>query len=228
MTAPEDPFRTPAPGSQPPGGVPGRGGEPGDAVYGAPPQFPHEGQGRDGQSLDGAPYRQPDGRPASSQPYSEPSGQGYGQPSGQGYGSQPSGQPYDQGYGQQPYGTQPYGAQGGRRRNGLGIAALVLGVLALLTGLVVIGGLLGLVAIVLGFLGRGRVKRGEADNGGMALAGIVLGVLGIVLAGLALAAGFSLLNSDEFSSYTECARSADGDRAALEQCARDFQDQVGG
>ena len=224
MTAPEDPFRTPAPGSQPPGGVPGRGGEPGDAVYGAPPQFPHEGQGRDGQSLDGAPYRQPDGPPVSSQPSSQP----YSEPSGQGYGSQPYGQPYDQGYGQQPYGTQPYGAQGGRRRNGLGIAAVVLGVLALLTGLFLIGGLLGLVAIVLGFLGRGRVKRGEADNGGMALAGIVLGVLGIVLAGLALAAGLSLLNSDEFSSYTECASSADGDRAAIEQCARDFQDQVGG
>ena len=207
MTAPEDPFRSPSPGSQPPGGgVPERGGEPGDAVYGAPPQFPGEGQGRDGQSYEGAPYRP--------QEYQQP---GQYQQAGQ-YGQ----------YGQQPYGTQPYGQQGGRRRNGLGIAALVLGILALLTGLVFIGGLLGLIAIVLGFLGRGRVKRGEADNGGMAIAGIVLGVIGIVLAGLALAAGLSLLNSEEFGSYAECARSAGGDRAAVEQCARDFQDQLGG
>ena len=37
---------------------------------------------------------------------------------------------------------------------------------------------LGVVAVVFGFLGRGRVKRGTANNGGVAIAGIVLGALG--------------------------------------------------
>ena len=36
--------------------------------------------------------------------------------------------------------------------------------------------------MIIGFLGRGRVKRGEANNGGVAIAGIVLGALAIVSA----------------------------------------------
>ncbi|MBV8927948.1 MAG: DUF2156 domain-containing protein, partial [Mycobacteriaceae bacterium] len=40
---------------------------------------------------------------------------------------------------------------------------------------VVLGVILGIVAVVIGFAARGRVKRGEANNGGIAIAGIVLG-----------------------------------------------------
>ena len=43
------------------------------------------------------------------------------------------------------------------------------------------GIILGVVAVVVGFAARGRVKRGEANTGGIAIAGIVLGFLAIIL-----------------------------------------------
>lgn len=109
------------------------------------------------------------------------------------------------------------------RRNGLGTAALVLGILAVVTCWTVVGGvILGLVAIVLGVLGRGRARRGEADNGGMALAGLVLGVVAVVLSGALLAFGVSVLNSPEGQQYKDCVRGANGDQTALQQCASEF------
>lgn len=80
------------------------------------------------------------------------------------------------------YGVAPAGhvPPAGPPRNGLGIAALILGILAVLTFLTLVGGvLLGLLAIVLGLVARGRVKRREATNGGVATAGVILGALGL-------------------------------------------------
>lgn len=61
-----------------------------------------------------------------------------------------------------------------RSRNGFGIAALVLGLFALLLSWTIIGGVLfGILALIFGLLGRARAKRGEATNGGMSVAGVV-------------------------------------------------------
>ena len=117
-------------------------------------------------------------RPPTGQPeYGQP---GYGQP---GYAQPQYGQP---GHGQPQYGQPGYG--GGwptspvaAPRNGLGTAALVLGVLSIPLAFVVIGGLLGIVGLVLGVMALRRVARGLATNRGMAIAGIVLSVLGILL-----------------------------------------------
>ncbi|WP_406014608.1 DUF4352 domain-containing protein [Streptomyces sp. NBC_00984] len=86
---------------------------------------------------------------------------------------------------QQPYapaqmpGTRP-------ARNGLGIAALVLGVIGAVSGLIPflfwLAGILGLIALVLGLAGRGRAKRGEATNKGMTTFGAVLGLISLILA----------------------------------------------
>lgn len=133
-------------------------------------------------------------------------------------------------YGQQPYRQQPAFAAAPVRgtRNGLGVAALVLGILALLGGLFVVGGLLGLVAIGLGIAGRRRARRGEASNGGMALAGIVLGALGLLLS-IAVAVGVSqLVDPEQFRDLSDCLASAGDDRAAQEQCQRDFEDDLTG
>lgn len=71
-------------------------------------------------------------------------------------------------------------------RNGLGITGLVLGIVGLVLAMLPItfwlGGFLGLLALIFGILGRGRAKRGEATNRGMALAGVILGALSIVAA----------------------------------------------
>lgn len=55
-------------------------------------------------------------------------------------------------------------------RNGLGVAALLLGVASFL-----LGPLTGIPAMVLGFKGRRAAQRGEATNKGMATTGLVLG-----------------------------------------------------
>ncbi len=114
-----------------------------------------------------------------------------------------------------------YGHRG--RRNGLGIAALVLGLLAVLLSITLFGGLvLGVAAVVCGILGRRRARRGEASNGGMALAGLVLGGIGIVVPLALIAVGTSVLNSDEGRRYSECVTRAGDDQVALRACAEQF------
>ena len=95
----------------------------------------------------------------------------------------------------------------------------------MLTGVFVLGGVLGLVAIALGSIGRGRAKRGEATNGGAALAGIILGALGIGLTILSIV-GVATLFGEQFGNLNDCIQSAGDNRTAVEQCQRDFENQV--
>ncbi|WP_394431483.1 DUF4190 domain-containing protein [Streptomyces sp. SGAir0957] len=71
-------------------------------------------------------------------------------------------------------------------RNGLGTAALILGVIGALSGIVPIlfwlAGILGVIALILGLTGRGRAKRGEATNKGVALTGVILALVSLGLA----------------------------------------------
>lgn len=130
-------------------------------------------------------------------------------------------------YAPQPYAPQPYGtAPVAGNRNGLGTASMVLGILSLLSWFIFIGGLFGLIAIVLGFLGRGRARRREASNGGVALAGIVMGTIGLLLTVLVVAVGISLFTSGEFSNLTDCLSEAGGDQEAIDECTRQFEDSV--
>ncbi|MGW1772584.1 DUF4190 domain-containing protein [Streptomyces sp. NPDC002104] len=113
-------------------------------------------------------------------------------PAGYGYPSQPGApqDPYGAGHPapQPAYGGQPVhpGYQGypgypvyPPRSNGFGITALVLGIIAVVS--CYLGLLFGVPAVIFGVLARGKAKRGEADNGGMALAGIITGAVGIVI-----------------------------------------------
>lgn len=71
--------------------------------------------------------------------------------------------------------------------NGFGTTALVLGIVSVvLFCLWGLGIVLGILALIFGFLGRGRAKRGQATNGGQALAGIILGAVGVVVSGVFL------------------------------------------
>jgi hypothetical protein len=85
---------------------------------------------------------------------------------------------------QQPY--APAQTPGLRpARNGLGISALILGIIGAVSGLIPflfwLAGILGLIALILGLVGRGRAKRGEATNKGMATFGTVLGLIALIL-----------------------------------------------
>ena len=79
-------------------------------------------------------------------------------------------------------GAAPGWAQG-VPRNGLGIAALVLGILSLPGAIAggVLGIVLGILALIFGIVGMRRAKRGEATNNGMALAGAILGAVGLLV-----------------------------------------------
>ncbi|CAM5601307.1 DUF4190 domain-containing protein [Streptomyces fumanus] len=109
------------------------------------------------------------------------------------------------------------------RRNGFGIAALVLGLCAAVLFWTVIGGIvLGALAVVFGILGYRRKKRGLATNGAMALIGAVVGALALIGSSVILAAGVAVFNSDEFKSYSDCVDHANT-AAERDQCAKDFQ-----
>ncbi|MEU5149389.1 DUF4190 domain-containing protein [Streptomyces yangpuensis] len=120
--------------------------------------------------------------------YGYPTAQpGYGYPGDAGYPGYP-GYPAQQGY-PFPGGYPPYGR---RPSNGFGVTSLVLGILAVvgcITSFIAVA--LGIGAVVFGALGKGKANRGEADNGGVALAGIILGATGIVLGLLMLVAMFA-------------------------------------
>jgi hypothetical protein len=109
-------------------------------------------------------------------------------------------------------------------KNGLGIASLVTAIIALLS---VFGGIvLGFVAIVLGVMGRGRAKRGEATNGGIAMAGIVLGFLSIIEAVVVIGLMVWGFNEVGGTDYIDCINQAGSDQEAVQQCADQFTDSL--
>lgn len=129
------------------------------------------------------------------------------------------------GYGQGP----GYGAPPTQPRNGFGIAALVLGLLAVVLSWTIIGGgVFGILALIFGLLGRARAKRGEATNGGLSVAGVILGLIGLLIAIGLIAFGVSVINSPAGRSYQQCVQQSDGDPAKIQQCASEFGRQVGG
>jgi hypothetical protein len=110
------------------------------------------------------------------------------------------------------------------RRNGMGTTALVIGVVALTLVVLLLfsplGAFLGLLAVLFGILGLMRANRGEADNRGQAVAGLVTG-------GIALLVGVFLTISigtwfathvNDFNDFGRCMENAVGS-AAREECA---------
>jgi hypothetical protein len=123
-------------------------------------------------------------------------------------------------------GYQPggYPAAGGRR-NGIGVAALVFGVVALVLVILLLfsplGALLGLVAVLLGIIGLLRANRGEADNRGQAVAGLVTGALALLLGiffTISVGTWFAT-HVNDFRRFGNCMDQANTP-AAREQCGR--------
>jgi hypothetical protein len=91
-------------------------------------------------------------------------------------------------------------------RNELGSAALALGICgAVLFWLPTVGLALGISAIATGAAGWKRIKRGQANNKGAAITGIVLGTVASIL-GILIVAGFLYL----IISYQNCIDHAQG------------------
>ena len=116
-------------------------------------------------------------------------------------------------------------------RNGAGVAALTLGAVALALVLTVllfpIGGLLGIVAMLLGTVRARRVARWRAFNRGQALAGLLLGALALLLAGVLAARldGPVSKRAGDLARLDRCLFTSGSSRAAAD-CARAFARQL--
>jgi uncharacterized membrane protein len=98
-------------------------------------------------------------------------------------------------------------------RNGLGVASLVCGIFAAVSfWLPFVGVTLGITAVGIGLAARGRIKRGEADNNGPTITGIVLGTV-VCVVGAVITLGFLYL----VISHQSCIDHARG-RADYARC----------
>ena len=227
MSSTPPPGREPhEPGHEPAGGAPGPTGEP---YRGVPYQGPGSSSGGSGgypePGYADADYQSSPGQPHVGAPdMREHYGSGaYGQP------QQPGGQ-YPGEYQGGQYGGTPYGGsyQGGSYgggqgpRNGMGLAALIVAVISLVIAWVpflgLLGGLGGLIAVVLGAVALGRANRGEATNRGTAIAGIVIGVIAILLAIASTMFGSFLLSEVFGPQFQACMEQYGDDPTALQRC----------
>ncbi len=142
-----------------------------------------------------------------------------------GYPPPPSGYPPPpSGYPPPPQPYAGYGALPAAPRNGLGTAALIAGVLSLPASFTVFGGfILAIVAIILGFIAHRRARAGEATNGGMAIAGIALGVLGIIVSAVMVFFVFHVFKEFGGRDFMDCMEQAGSDRSAQQQCQEEFK-----
>ena len=124
----------------------------------------------------------------------------------------------------------PYGTNVPDRAlpKGMAVASLVLGILGLLTSFFLIGGLLGLVAVILGVVALGKIKRGEADGRGMAIGGIVTGAIALLLTILLLVTVGSFLseNKDEITQFNDCVKAANNNQTAVQACENEFRGRI--
>ncbi|MBD8077670.1 DUF4190 domain-containing protein [Cellulosimicrobium arenosum] len=131
--------------------------------------------GPDGSPERPGPHRAEDQPPQGQPPQDQP-------PHGQAY---PQGYPASDAAGVPPYAAAPPGygyAPTPYPRNDLAVWSLVLGIASYVLSC---GLFTGIPAVIVGYKARGAVQAGEANNGGMATAGIILGWVAI---GLSVAA----------------------------------------
>ncbi len=129
------------------------------------------------------------------------------------------------------YSTQPVAAGAPRVRNGLGVAALVIGVASLVAGLsfvlfplALIGGLVGLIIAIIALAGR---KARGSTNSGQAIAGLICSVLALIIAiDLSVHVGtWAARNTSVFTRFDKCVAQA-SNRAAVSNCIAQFANDV--
>ncbi|MEJ5915518.1 DUF4190 domain-containing protein [Pseudokineococcus sp. 1T1Z-3] len=181
------------------------------------------------------PGDQPEPRPEGTGDDAASPSRGYGEPPAAGYGV-PADRPRDGGaeavrYGgdASPSGPAGGGSTGGEVKNGVGVGALVVGIVAVLLACTSVPGiLLGVVALVLGVVGRKRVARGDATNKGVATTGLALGIAGIVL-GLVFLVVLVAFTSLLVPFFGEAFAACEGLEAAeLDACLEDQAEQAFG
>lgn len=121
-------------------------------------------------------------------------------------------------------GGHPTEDERGSRGRLLAIIALVTGALAVLSGVTVLGGLVfGLIAITVGVVALLRIRRGRAGGTIPAWSGLVLGVLGIAVAGWS---AWQLWGDIGGRDYLDCVDRAAGNAVAEQRCKDVFSTSI--
>lgn len=224
--------------AQPDGQSSGYGQQYGDGCGAQQPRYGQnepQGQGYPGQSYGGqnssAGYygQQADGQ------YQRPGADGYGYGSN-GYGEQapyggsssqyeanPGQQPQyqPQGYGQPQY--QQYPTSQAERPNGwgMGLAALICGIGSLVLCWLVLPGLAGIVAIILGIVAIKKLGKTPGAGKAMPIIGIIVGAVGVIVSVIFLifyAFSFSIANE----AAKECGGFSNATSSSYDQCIDDY------
>ncbi len=118
------------------------------------------------------------------------------------------------------------GDRADRPRNNLGRLSLAFGLLGLVTCWIGIGGLAGIAAVILGILGRSRARRMHGVGGGIATAGMALGVLSALIALLLVGGSWTFYeqHGDDLRRYQDCRKDPNQDPAV---CRQRFNDVIG-
>ncbi|MFI2610973.1 DUF4190 domain-containing protein [Kitasatospora sp. NPDC018619] len=120
----------------------------------------------------------------------------------------------------------PLPAPAPQPRNGMGIAALVLGIVGVVLGVTIVlfwlSWLPALLAVVFGAVALGYVRRGLAANRAMALAGVVLGVTGLLVS---VGTGVFVVSRVQ-EAQQERRQEADAARARSEAATRSAQERL--
>ncbi|MER7579590.1 DUF4190 domain-containing protein [Kitasatospora sp. NPDC097691] len=138
-------------------------------------------------------------------------------------GPHPGGMPY----------WPPYPVPAPPPRNGLGIAAMVLGIVGVVLGLAVIlfwmSWLPALLALVFGVIGLGYVRKGVATNRAMALAGVILGISGLVVsagAGVFVLARVHAVDEERRAEADAARARAEAESRAAQERAEKVREQA--
>jgi len=102
----------------------------------------------------------------------------------------------------------------GQLQNGLGIAAMILGIVGFFLAFIVIGIIPAVLALIFGIIGVRRAKRGTASNRGQATSGLVLGIIGIVVA-IAMGVVFGVAG---YNRYQDCKDKYDTGSSDFDHC----------
>jgi hypothetical protein len=129
------------------------------------------------------------------------------------------------------YSAQPVPAGPSRAHNGLGVAALVIGVASLVAGisfvlfpLALLGGLVGVIIAIVALSGG---KARGATNAGQAIAGLICSVLALIIAiDLSVHVGtWAARNTSVFTRFDKCVAQA-GNRSEVATCISNFANEV--
>lgn len=119
---------------------------------------------------------------------------------------------------------QGYGAPVKAPGTGLGIASLVLGIIAIITCWFAIGGLAGLIGLILGIIAIVKLRKTPGSKKGLAITGTILSVIGLVI-GAVMTALLILAGSIAMDGVTQCqSYLKSNDQAGYEQCITEWSE----